>query len=53
MRLLQSVGQSFRLGVHFAGILQLANANFGYLHEINDGFQKKKIIDNWIGFYNS
>ena len=24
-----------------------------YLHEINDGFQAKRIIDNWIGFYNS
>ena len=24
-----------------------------YLHEINDGFQVKKIIDNWIEFYNS
>ena len=23
-----------------------------YLHEINDGFQAKRIIDNWIGFYN-
>ncbi len=24
-----------------------------YLHEINDGFQAKRIIDNWIGFYTS
>jgi putative transposase len=24
-----------------------------YLHEINDGFQAKRIIDDWIGFYNS
>ena len=24
-----------------------------YLHEIQDGFQAKRIIDNWIGFYNS
>jgi len=24
-----------------------------YLHEIIDGFQAKRIIDNWIGFYNS
>ena len=24
-----------------------------YLHEITDGFQAKRIIDNWIGFYNS
>ena len=24
-----------------------------YLHEINDGFQAKRIIDNWIEFYNS
>ena len=24
-----------------------------YLHEINDGFQAKQIIDDWIGFYNS
>jgi acyl-CoA synthetase (AMP-forming)/AMP-acid ligase II len=24
-----------------------------YLHEITDGFQAKRIIENWIGFYNS
>ena len=24
-----------------------------YLHEITNGFQAKRIIDNWIGFYNS
>jgi putative transposase len=24
-----------------------------YLHEINDGFQAKRIINNWIEFYNS
>ena len=24
-----------------------------YLHEITDGFQAERIIDNWIGFYNS
>jgi len=24
-----------------------------YLHEITDGFQAKRISDNWIGFYNS
>ncbi|MGB5864856.1 MAG: IS3 family transposase [Sulfitobacter sp.] len=24
-----------------------------YLHEITDGFQAKRIIDNWIGFYNT
>ena len=24
-----------------------------YLHEITDSFQAKRIIDNWIGFYNS
>ena len=24
-----------------------------YVHEISDGFQAKRIIDNWIGFYNS
>lgn len=24
-----------------------------YLHEISNGFQAKRIIDNWIGFYNS
>ena len=24
-----------------------------YLHEITDGFQAKRIIDHWIGFYNS
>ena len=24
-----------------------------YLHEINDGFQAKRIIDDWIEFYNS
>lgn len=24
-----------------------------YLHEITDGFHAKRIIDNWIGFYNS
>jgi putative transposase len=23
------------------------------IHEITDGFQAKRIIDNWIGFYNS
>jgi putative transposase len=23
-----------------------------YLHEITDGFQAKRIIDNWIAFYN-
>ena len=29
------------------------NAEAIYLHEITDGFQEKRIIDNWIGFYNS
>jgi putative transposase len=24
-----------------------------YLYEIADGFQAKRIIDDWIGFYNS
>ena len=24
-----------------------------YLHEITNGFHAKRIIDNWIGFYNS
>ena len=24
-----------------------------YMHEITDGFQAKRIIDDWIGFYNS
>ena len=24
-----------------------------YLHEITNGFQAKRIIDNWIGFYNT
>jgi putative transposase len=24
-----------------------------YLHEITDGFQAKRIIDEWIKFYNS
>ena len=24
-----------------------------YLHEITDGFQAKRIFDNWIGVYNS
>ena len=24
-----------------------------YLHEITDGFQAKRTIENWIGFYNS
>ena len=23
-----------------------------YLHEMTNGFQAKRIIDNWIGFYN-
>jgi putative transposase len=23
-----------------------------YLHEITNGFQAKRIIDDWIGFYN-
>ncbi|PHQ97897.1 MAG: hypothetical protein COB39_09730 [Marinosulfonomonas sp.] len=23
------------------------------MHEITDGFQAKRIIENWIGFYNS
>ncbi|MEQ3726274.1 MAG: IS3 family transposase [Tateyamaria sp.] len=23
-----------------------------YLHELQDGFQAKRVIDNWIGFYN-
>ena len=24
-----------------------------YLHEITNGFQAKRIIDGWIGFYNT
>lgn len=24
-----------------------------YLHELQDGFHAKRIIDNWIGFYNA
>ncbi|MGR3733170.1 integrase core domain-containing protein [Pseudophaeobacter sp.] len=24
-----------------------------YLHEITNGFQAKRIIDDWIGFYNT
>ncbi len=24
-----------------------------YLHELQDGFQAKRVIDNWIGFYNA
>ena len=24
-----------------------------YLHELQDGFQAKRVIDSWIGFYNS
>ena len=24
-----------------------------YLHELQDGFQAKRIIDSWIGFYNA
>ena len=24
-----------------------------FLHKITDGFQAKRIIDNWIGFYNT
>ena len=24
-----------------------------YLYEITDGFQAKRIIDDWIGFYHS
>jgi putative transposase len=24
-----------------------------YLHELQDGFQAKRIIDNWMGFYNA
>jgi putative transposase len=24
-----------------------------FLHEITDGFQAKRVIDDWIGFYNS
>jgi putative transposase len=24
-----------------------------YLHEINNSFQAKQIIDDWVGFYNS
>jgi len=23
------------------------------LHELQDGFQAKRVIDNWIGFYNA
>ena len=24
-----------------------------YLHELQDGFQAKRVIDNWITFYNA
>ncbi len=24
-----------------------------YLHELQDGFQAKRVIDEWLGFYNS
>ncbi len=24
-----------------------------YLHELRDGFQAKRVIDNWMGFYNA
>jgi putative transposase len=24
-----------------------------YLHELQDGFQAKRVIDSWIGFYNA
>lgn len=24
-----------------------------YLHELQDGFQAKRVIDNWIEFYNA
>ncbi|MBB5723258.1 putative transposase [Loktanella ponticola] len=24
-----------------------------YLHELQDGFQAKRVINDWIGFYNS
>ncbi|MEK6248167.1 MAG: integrase core domain-containing protein, partial [Planctomycetales bacterium] len=24
-----------------------------YLHELQDGFQAKRIIENWMGFYNA
>jgi len=24
-----------------------------YLHELQDGFQAKRVIDGWIGFYNA
>jgi putative transposase len=24
-----------------------------YLHELQDGFQAKRVIDEWIGFYNA
>ena len=38
-------------------LLTLAALKIGaelvYLHEITDGFQAKRIIDNWIEFYNS
>jgi hypothetical protein len=27
--------------------------NGGITHELQDGFQAKRIIDNWMGFYNA
>jgi hypothetical protein len=37
------------------GALRMISSNPGspILHEISDGFQAKRIIDNWIGLYSS
>ena len=32
---------------------RLLNNQAVYLHEITDGFQAKRILDDWIAFYNS
>jgi putative transposase len=29
-----------------------ASPKGGYLHELQDGFQAKRVIKDWIGFYN-
>lgn len=34
-------------------VLGAASSWFRYMHEITNGFQAKRIIDDWIGFYNT
>ena len=50
---LEQIGVDLLLRMRIAGAWRSLKYEAVYLHELTDGFEARRLIDEWIGFYNT